>query len=335
MRSTPMLDQYGLLKQEAGDAILLYRLGDFYEMFFEDAEVAAPLLGLVLTARHKDSDIEAPMCGVPHHALDAYVAKLVTAGKKVAIAEQTEAPGKGKTIVARKIVRILTPGTIVDPERLDARRPSELAGATAGALAFLDVSTGEFTAVPLENGTSAAEILGRRLPKEVVAFPSEADAVRGWLDGLVPEAPVLSVLSSESPRGRSAADVLLRHFGTSTLEAFGLPESGAAVDAAAALLQYAKTTQRSECAHVLSLRTERPDEGLVVDAVTAGHLELFRSQRDGGRKGSLLDVLDRTSTSFGARALRRMLERPLSRIEPIEARLHAIEELLEEPARLE
>ena len=167
MRTTPMLEQYWALKKEAPDAVLLYRLGDFYEMFYEDAEVAAPLLGLVLTARHKDSDIEAPMCGVPQHALETYVSKLIAAGKKVAITEQTELPGKGKTIVARRIVRIVTPGTVVDSDRLEARRANEIvsvarkAGATA--LATLDLSTGDFSVASLVNGTSAAEWIARRI----------------------------------------------------------------------------------------------------------------------------------------------------------------------------
>ncbi|MCL4809051.1 MAG: DNA mismatch repair protein MutS, partial [Thermoanaerobaculia bacterium] len=174
MRTTPMLEQYWALKREVPDAILLYRLGDFYEMFFEDAETAAPLLGLVLTARHRDTDVEAPMCGVPHHALDSYTARLVAAGRKVAIAEQTEAPQKGKALVARRIVRVITPGTLVDPDRLDARQANDLAaialGGVAPALAYLDLSTGEYVAVRLD-GTPAGELLARRPAKELVVFP--------------------------------------------------------------------------------------------------------------------------------------------------------------------
>ena len=338
MRATPMLEQYWSLKREAGDAVLLYRLGDFYEMFFEDAEAAAPLLGLVLTARHRDTDVEAPMCGIPWHQLDTYVARLVAAGKKVAIAEQTEPAAKGRTLVERKIVRIITPGTLLDPERLDRRRANELAAVAlspdAAALAFLDLSTGDFSVVPLPGAAAAAEWLKRRVPAEIVCFESDRDLVSGWLPPLAPEPPVLSPLPS-APRGRSAAELLLRHFGTATLEPFGLPDSGPSVEAAAALLHYAERTQRSACAHVVSLRTEPAEEGLVVDAITAGHLELFRSLRDGGRAGTLLDVVDRTGTAFGARALRRMLERPLSKSAAIEARLDAVEELAEDPARLE
>src|SRR5512136_2912714 len=161
MRATPMLEQYWALKREAGDAILLYRLGDFYEMFFEDAEIAAPLLGLVLTARHRDSDVEAPMCGIPWHQLDAYVSRLVAAGKKVAIADQAEPAAKGRTLVERKIVRIVTPGTLLDPDRLDARRANELSAvawaASEAALAFLDLSPGEFSVVRLAGPAAAAE----------------------------------------------------------------------------------------------------------------------------------------------------------------------------------
>src|ERR1035441_4544732 len=180
MRATPMLEQYWALKREAGDALLLYRLGDFYEMFFEDAAYAAPLLGLVLTARHKDSDVEAPMCGIPQHALEPYLAKLVAAGRKVAISEQTEAPAKGRTLVARKIVRIVTPGTIVDPERLDARRPNEMAAVTwngdGAAVSTLDLSTGDFAVVKLPDRAALTEWLLRRVPPELVVFPSDRTA---------------------------------------------------------------------------------------------------------------------------------------------------------------
>jgi DNA mismatch repair protein MutS len=338
MRTTPMLEQYWALKREVPDALLLYRLGDFYEMFFEDAEAAAPLLGLVLTARHRDTDIEAPMCGVPHHALEAYVARLISAGMKVAIAEQTEAPQKGKTLVARRIVRVITPGTLVDPERLDARQANDLAALVLSggspALAYLDLSTGEFVVVRLE-GTPPEEFLSRRPAKELVAFPSERDAVAALLASLGSEAPVLSVLPGESPRGRTAADLLEGHFRTSTLAGFGLPPAGAPVDAAAAVLAYARSTQKADCAHVTSLRTESAGAGLVMDAVTQGHLEVFRSLRDGGRAGTLLSVVDRTGTPFGARALRRVLEQPLASIEAIDERLDAVEDLLAAPARLE
>ena len=175
-----MLEQYWALKREAGDALLLYRLGDFYEMFFEDAVYAAPLLGLVLTARHKDSDVEAPMCGIPQHALEPYLARLVAAGRKVAISEQTEAPSKGRTLVARKIVRIVTPGTIVDPERLDARRPNEMAAVTwngdGAAVSTLDLSTGDFAVVTLPDRAALTEWLLRRVPRELVVFPSDRAA---------------------------------------------------------------------------------------------------------------------------------------------------------------
>ncbi len=341
MRATPMLEQYWSLKREAGDAVLLYRLGDFYEMFFGDAEFAAPLLGLVLTARHRDSDIEAPMCGIPHHALEGYVGKLLAAGRKVAIADQMESPGRGKVVVARQIVRIVTPGTVTDPERLDAGRPNELAfvarGRTALAIATLDVSTGDFWVVVLPEERAAAEWLERRAPSEIVCFPSEREPIARIIEPLG-EGTMLSALREDGPRGGSAGELLLRHFGTATLEPFGLPASGEAVDAAAALLHYARLTQRSECSHVVSLRVESVDDGLVVDAVTASHLELFRplrEVRDGSRGGTLIDILDRTGTAFGARTLRRMLAQPLGRIPEIEARLDAVEELVEDPERLE
>ena len=332
-----MLEQYWLLKKEVGDAILLYRLGDFYEMFFEDAVTAAPLLGLVLTARHRDSDIEAPMCGVPHHALDTYVARLIAAGKKVAISEQTEAPAKGKVLVARKIVRVITPGTLVDPERLDARRSNELGALVRdgdeAAVAFLELSTGDFSVVPLP-ATSCRDYLARRTPRELLVAASDEAEARRWTSDL-PEPPVLSLAPSDTPAGRRAEELLLRHFRAATLAPFGVEGPGPTADAAAALLHYARGTQRSDCAHVSSLRVEPETDGLVVDGITAGHLELFRSQRDGSRAGTLLDVVDRTGTAFGARTLRGILERPLGRRTDIEDRYDAVEELGSDGARLE
>jgi DNA mismatch repair protein MutS len=222
-----MLEQYFGLKREVPDALLLYRLGDFFELFFEDAEIAAPLLGRVLTARHKDSDIEAPMCGIPHHAAEGYIAKLVAAGKKVAIGDQVEPSAKGKTLVARKIVRIVTPGTVTDPERLDARRPNELAAiAWSGAetaISFLDLSTGDWSVLRLPPDSSPEDALGMRLPREVVCFPADREAVTRLLASLPGERPVLSPLASDTPRGRSATDLLLEHFRTGTLDAFGFP----------------------------------------------------------------------------------------------------------------
>ncbi len=333
-----MLEQYWLLKKEVPDAILLYRLGDFYEMFFEDALVAAPLLGLVLTARHKDSDIEAPMCGVPHHALDSYVARLITAGKKVAISEQTEAAAKGKVLVARRIVRVITPGTLVDPDRLDSRRANELAAfvreGESAAFAFLDLSTGDFSVVPLQ-ASGVRDTLARRTPRELLVDASDEAEARRWVSELPAEPPVVSLAPVDAPRGARAGEFLLRHFRAATLAPFGLDGSGPMVDAAAALLHYAKGTQQSDCAHVSSLRVESENEGLIVDGVTAGHLELFRSQRDGTRSGTLVDVVDRTGTAFGSRRLRGMLERPLGRRQEIEERFDGVEELSEDGARLE
>src|SRR5664280_1331412 len=264
MRATPMLEQYWALKREAGDALLLYRLGDFYEMFFEDAAYAAPLLGLVLTARHKDGD--------------------------------------------------------------------------GAAVSTLDLSTGDFAVVKLPDRAALTEWLLRRVPRELVVFPSDRTAAELLVASLASsgaEAPALSPLRDDSPRGAGAVDLLKRHFRTATLEPFGLTGAGAATDAAAALLSYARATQHADCDHVRSLRSEAPDDGLVVDAVTAGHLELFRSARDGGPKGTVFSLLDRTGTSFGARALRRLLERPLGRRAGIEARLDGVEELQEDAARLE
>ena len=258
------------------------------------------------------------MCGVPHHALDTYVARLVAAGKKVAIAEQTEAPQKGKTLVARKIVRIVTPGTLVDPDRLDARQANELAAVAWDGWSPLSPSSTSRRA----SSPSSASPGTRRPPRCSHAarpdgarpFPGGAGDGLGMAPGaLAPSRRSSAGSPSESPRGRGAAELLEGHFRTSTLAGSACPPPGP------------PSTRRRRSSHYVRGRSaptartsppsgpSRPREGLVVDAVTAGHLELFRSLRDGGRAGTLLDVVDRTGTAFGARALRRLLERPLAR----------------------
>ena len=226
-----MLEQYWVLKREVPDAILLYRLGDFYEMFFEDAEVAAPLLGLVLTARHRDSDIEAPMCGVPHHALDPTSPGSSPRGGRSRSASRWRRRRRAKALVARRIIRVVTPGTLVDPDRLDARQANDLAAVAlgsarggAGVPRSLDRATSRRSGSTGRPRRRAAGVAGLRRAR---LLPVGRGTVAGCARvARRPTRRPRPALRSDSPRGRAAAELLERHFGTATLDPFGLPPAG-------------------------------------------------------------------------------------------------------------
>ncbi|HEX2252457.1 MAG TPA: DNA mismatch repair protein MutS [Thermoanaerobaculia bacterium] len=338
---TPMLRQYLEIKAEHPDAILLYRMGDFYELFYDDARQAAPILEVQLTARNKGSENEAPMCGVPHHALDGYVAKLLAAGLRVALCDQVEDPKQAKGLVRREVTRIITPGTVSDPELLEGKEENLLAavvwdgaGGGAGAGAFLDVSTGSFFVRRWGAPGEATDDLEVLRPREVLfeedGLPAE---VRAWVERRV---PCWSALEDDRlyDRGR-AGELLERHFGTATLRGFGLEPGEPAVRAAAAALAYARHTQHSELPHVRALALREARERMVLDPTTLANLEVFRSLREGGRRGTLLAVLDRTVTAPGGRTLRDWLRRPLRDPAAIDARLDAVEELVAQGSRRE
>ncbi|HEX5758523.1 MAG TPA: DNA mismatch repair protein MutS, partial [Thermoanaerobaculia bacterium] len=341
---TPMLRQYLEAKAAHPDALLFYRMGDFYELFYEDAERAAPILEVQLTARHRGSEHEAPMCGVPHHALDGYLGKLLAAGLKVAICDQVENPAQAKGLVRRAVTRVVTPGTLSDPELLESKEENLLAGLTwdggpadraAGAGAFLDVSTGRFFVRRWGSAEEAREDLALFRPREVLvedgALPP---AVAEWIER---ECLCRTDLAEERRfDARRGGELLARQFGVATLRGFGLEEGEPAVRAAAAALAYAQETQQSPLAHVRGLAVSLPADHLVLDATTLANLEVFRAQRGeaaGRRRGTLLGVLDRTVTPPGARALREWLRRPLRDPEAIAARHAAVGELLADHGR--
>jgi DNA mismatch repair protein MutS len=335
MTATPAMRQYLDAKRPYRDAILFFRMGDFYEMFYEDALTAARALELTLTSRSKDeSGAAIPMCGVPYHAADGYIARLVKKGFRVAICEQVEDPRKAKGLVRREVVRVVSPGTLTDAGYLDAREPAftlaiapaAVAGGAIGT-ALVDLSTGELTAAEYAGGAGALE-----LAEEIVVLrPREILVPEGCdLATLVPDRaragiPVTRVdpWSFGADRGRQ---VLLEQMQTAGLEGFGLDRRPAAVAAAGALVHYLRDTQRADLAHVRSITFRERSDGLLVDATTLAHLEVVAAA-EGGRDGSLLHQIDRTRTAMGARLLRAWLLRPLARLEPIQDRLDAVEEL--------
>ena len=326
---TPMIRQYLDAKARAGDAFLFFRLGDFYELFFEDAVRAAELLGITLTARSKGAD-RVPMCGVPFHAARRYLARLLEAGHKVAICEQVEAPGSGPGIVRREIVRIVTPGTVLDEDVLDASRAAWLLAVSPGdsthGAALLDVSTGDFRAFQGPSLGAMLEAVAAHEPRELLLPADLPPAARSAIRQTLGNLPLTEREAAHFDPTRAGA-FLRTHFGVATLEGFGVESAPRAVGAAGAALRYLKDTQRTEARHVHALRRVPLESVLVLDETTRTNLEVLRTMREGSRAGSLLGVVDRTVTALGARRLAEWLLAPLLDLDAIRTRQDAVEEL--------
>jgi len=331
---TPMMKQYKRIKSSHQDMILMFRLGDFYEMFYDDATTASRVLDITLTAR-QSRGVEVPMCGVPHHAAGAYIARLVQAGHKVAICEQVEDPSQARGIVERDVVRVITPGTITDDTMLPQRDHNYLAAVTSlngvYGLAYLDFSTGDFLATNVGGRHASRALvdeLNRIRPAECLIPPvlDDGEAIRGLLQE---EIGCLITPYGEWAFRREAAETALKdHFGVASLEAFGCDEAPATAGAAGAIVSYLEETQPQGLAHVASLRTYSTDSYMVLDRATARNLELTRSLREGKRRGTLLWVLDRTVTAMGGRLLKTWVQQPLTCRSRIEERLEAVAEFV-------
>jgi DNA mismatch repair protein MutS len=324
--------QYFDAKRQYRDAIVFFRMGDFYEMFYEDALTAARALELTLTSRSKDASGGAiPMCGVPFHAADSYIARLVRKGFRVAVVEQVEDPKKAKGLVRREVVRVVSPGTLTDAGYLEAREPAFLLALAPSddrrvGAALLDLSTGEFTTAEYagaEGRDALVQELATMRPREVLAPAGFDDAA-----AILAAARVDARVTAAEPwtfQHESARDVLLTQLRAQTLQGFGLHDRPAAVSAAGALVQYLRDTQKAELAHVRDVAFRTGADCLLVDATTLRNLEVLEAS-DGGRTGSLLHTLDRTITPMGGRLLRAWLLRPLVSLERIQDRLDAVED---------
>ncbi|MEK6606060.1 MAG: DNA mismatch repair protein MutS [Myxococcota bacterium] len=324
---TPLMRQYLEVKERYADAILMFRLGDFYEMFFEDAVVAARALDLTLTTRDKGRDDAVPMCGVPHHAVKGYVQKLLEAGHKVALCEQLEDPRQAKGIVRRDVTQVVTPGVVLDLDALDAKAPNFLCavspagdGPRAG-LAYVDLSTFEFRATEVEGHGALGDELARVAPREVIC----PEGTRGQIAPALP----LGCVAREAPDALFAdAGGLCRALGESAENA-GLATLPLAARAAAAALGYAQAARPGAELPSCRLVVYRPADHLILDESTVRNLEICETLIGRRRQGSLLGVLDRTVTSMGGRCLRRWLLYPLTDVAKIRRRQDAVERLVE------
>ncbi len=326
---TPMLQHYLEVKEQYPGTILFYRLGDFYEMFFEDAELASRVLGLTLTSRSSKNDpVRVPMCGVPHHAAASYLAKLVNAGYRVAVCEQVEDPKTAKGMVQREVVKVVTPGLVTEDQVLDDKSNRYVAAAQRfrerWGLAFLDLSTGEFLVTECASDDEAADELHRMQPSELVYAEGEDEQRIGRLLG--PSGQDLC----RTPRPDSEFDLelaratLCEHFQTASLAGFGCDDLTAAVAAAGGLLRYIIETQKRALGHIE--RLARLDRGayLLIDDASRRNLEITQTIVGGQRQGSLLSCLDQTCTPMGARFLKRALLFPLREVTAINLRLDTV-----------
>jgi len=334
---SPMMYRYLETKKQYKDCILLYRLGDFYEMFFEDALEASKILEITLTSKNCGKKLEkAPMCGIPHHAADSYVSKLISAGKKVAICEQLEKPGESKNqVLERGVVRIITPGTAIENDLLKTNKNNYLMalcknGASIG-LAFCDISTGEFEAYQTDSKKdNIEEVLISISPTEIICN-SEAISLNSSLKAILSRnVPKMNAYYDWTFALSSAQDAIFKQYNITSLKGFGLEKMQEATCACGAVIEYLKETQKRALPHLRNIKILQTKDYMTIDASAKKHLELFTNTADNTKYGSLIWLLDKTKTSMGARKINTWISRPLQNPNSIKYRLDSVEELFKD-----
>ena len=333
---TPMMRQYLEIKEKYGDCLLFFRLGDFYEMFFDDALTASRELDLTLTGRDCGLQERAPMCGVPFHAVDAYVSRLISKGYKVAICEQMEDPALAKGLVERDVIRIITPGTVIEDQMLEKEENNFIASAfltdRGAGLAYCDVSTGSFMVEDLSEGDRLRAMIDeitRVHPTEILA--NEALYASPAFTKYVLPSYYVTKYSDSFYAYQSAYDRLIRHFQVASLSGYGCESMPAAVSAAGALMSYLEETQRNSLSHIHRISVVNHSSFMVLDSATRRNLELTMPLRnDGNRKNTLLYLLNDTCTSMGSRKLHDWIDRPLQNRNAIQDRQDSVEEFVKD-----
>ncbi len=326
-KHTPMMQQFLRIKAQHPDLLLFYRMGDFYELFYDDARRAAALLDITLTARGQSAGEPIPMAGVPYHAVDSYLAKLVKAGESVAICEQIGDPAKSRGPVERQVVRVVTPGTLTEESLLDERRDNLLAALHHAdnkyGLAWLDLSSGRLAVTELNDRAAVSDELARLQPAELLVSEALSDAL------LLAERSGVRRQSPWHFETDSATRLLIGQLGTRDLNGFGCEGLDAAIGAAGCLLQYARDTQRAALPHIHALHVERRNDAVLLDAATRRNLEL-EFTLGGATDNTLLSCIDRTATPMGGRLLCRWLNRPLRDQDALRRRYHCVATLIED-----
>jgi DNA mismatch repair protein MutS len=330
---TPALRQYVQIKERYPDCILFFRMGDFYEMFFDDALTASPVLEVALTTREKNKQNPVPMCGVPYHAGDVYIAKLLKKGFKVAVCEQMEDPSTAKGLIRREVVRVVTPGLVSESTQLEEKEHNYIAsivgsGTTWGA-AFLDFSTGELKAAQFDDAAQLADELFALGPKEAVLPEDQRGEGKNELLLLALADALVNYVDPRSFEPDAAEKTIMDVFGLAQLDGLGLSGRPLACAAIGGLLRYVSDYQRHDIAHISLPRLYAQSQFMVIDEVTRRNLELTRTIYEGAKRGSLLSLLDRTATPMGGRLVREWLNYPLVDTNDIERRLDAVGELVE------
>lgn len=337
---TPAMKQFRYFKSKYPDAVLFFRMGDFYETFFEDAHIVSRVLGLVLTSRGKSGDTPIPLAGLPYHAVDGYLKKMLQAGYKVAVCEQVEDPKLAKGVVKRDVIRIVTPGTLTDEMLLEAKEDNYLAavwlGTKQAALSWVDISTGHFFIRSLAEKQILEELL-RLGVREVLLAECRGQLFEAEQKKLVKQIQQLTgAVITERPGWYfdpfGAKEKLLKHFGVSTLEGFGIPDDFEGICTAGAILEYLDETQKTALNHITSLRLVKPSDYLEIDPVSLRSLEVVRTMRGDSARGTLLECIDHTVTGMGSRMLRSWVCMPLRSTAEITARQDAVEELVNNDA---
>ena len=337
---TPAMKQFHHFKAKYPDAVLFFRMGDFYETFHEDARTVSRVLGLVLTSRGKSGGNPIPLAGLPYHAVDGYLKKMLQAGYKVAVCEQVEDPKKAKGIVKRDVVRVVTPGTLTDDMLLDAKEDNYLCAISLGrkdaALSWVDISTGHFYTQQVTESKIVDEVL-RLSPREVLLAECRGQLFEAEQKKMIKQIEQLTgAVITERPGWffdpHAAKEKLLKHFQTNTLEGFGIADDFEGIRAAGAILEYLDETQKTALGHITSIRLRQPTQYLQIDPTSLRSLEVLRTIRGESAKGTLLDTIDQTATGMGSRMLRAWVCMPLRQVEAIEARQDAIEELINDDA---
>ena len=324
MASTPLMKQYNEIKKDYEDSILFFRLGDFYEMFFEDAVKASKELGLTLTSRNKEKDANVPLAGVPYHSASSYITKLVSKGYKVAICEQVEDPKSAKGIVKREVVKVVTPGTVVDVDSLDSKSNNYLLSIREAdgkiGIAYIDITTGEFKVTEIEKEKDYSKLfneLNKIEPKEILLLDSFYEDVREQIDDYVQKNQASVSIVGKTRDGNK---FLMDYFGVISLESYGIKDKKAVIGAAAMALDYAQTMQLENELTVEKIEFLNTSNYAEINSITRKNLELTKNQREKTVYGSLLWVLDRCKTSMGTRLLKRYINNPLLNVKEIEKR---------------